>query len=131
MQDSLYHALPLVVLAQLDLASRDRRAARTHAAAARRIVERYPDVGVLEQRLAEVEAALELPRRDALRGSEPTAAELRVLSLLPTDLTRRQIAEQLQVSVSTVKTHTRRLYRRLDARTREEAVAIAQERGLL
>lgn len=129
--DSIYHALPLIVLAQLDLASRDRRAARTHAAAARRIVDRYPDVGVLEQRLAEVEGTLELPRRDALRGSEPTAAELRVLNLLPTELTRRQIAEQLHVSVSTVKTHTRRLYRRLDASTREEAVAIARERGLL
>ncbi|HMJ04546.1 MAG TPA: LuxR C-terminal-related transcriptional regulator [Conexibacter sp.] len=128
---SLYHALALVVRAQLDLSSRDRRAARAHATAARRIVDRYPDVGVLARRLASVEAALELTPRDALLDSAPTAAERRVLELLPTELTRRQIAAQLDLSVATVKSHAWRLYRRLGTTSRTEAVAIARERGLL
>jgi len=128
---SVYHALALVVAAQIALASRNRRAARRHAEAARRIVDRHRDVGVLAARLAEVEAAL---ARDADRGtreSEPTDAERRVLALLPSDLTRTEIAAALDLSVGTVKTHLWRLYRRLGAASREEAVARARERGLV
>lgn len=128
---ALYHALALVMHAQLDLATLDRRAARSRAQAARRIADRFPDVGVVAVRLAEVEDALDLPAHEAVSRSEPTAAERRVLELLPTDLTRRQIAAELHLSVSTVKSHTWRLYRRLGAETRAEAVSIAREQGLV
>jgi DNA-binding NarL/FixJ family response regulator len=97
-----------------------------------RIVNRYPDVGVLGERLAAVEEALRRRSDDALLGSKPTPAELRLLELLPTDLTLKEIASQhLYVSIHTVTSHARRLYRRLGARTREEAVVAARERGLL
>ncbi|WP_041730390.1 helix-turn-helix transcriptional regulator [Conexibacter woesei] len=128
---ALYHGLALVMHAQLDLSTLDRRAARSRAKAARRIVDRFRDVGVVAERLAAVEDALDLPTHEAVAGSEPTAAERRVLELLPTDLTRRQIAAELRLSVSTVKSHTWRLYRRLGVDTRADAVSIAREQGLV
>jgi LuxR family maltose regulon positive regulatory protein len=42
-------------------------------------------------------------------------SELRVLRYLPTNLTRREIAGELSVSLSTVDTHARRIYAKLGA----------------
>jgi LuxR family maltose regulon positive regulatory protein len=128
---SVYHAFTLVFEAQLELARHDRGRARGRAAAARAIVDRYPDVGTLAERLDAVEAALQRRNDDDLRGSDPTAAELRVLALLPSALTLEQIADELYVSAHTVKSHRRRLYRRLGATSRESAVMIAHARNLL
>jgi LuxR family maltose regulon positive regulatory protein len=129
---SVYRALVLVFQAQVDLAARDRRRARTRASAARRIIDRHPDVGTLADRLAAVEASLERRSAEALLGSKPTPAEMRVLELLASDLTLKAIAsDHLYVSLHTVTSHAQRLYRRLGARTRAEAVAAARDRGLL
>ena len=64
-------------------------------------------------------------------GSPPTASELSVLRLLSTDLTQRQIAHELFLSHNTVKSHSRSLYRKLGANTRDEAIRRALEVGLL
>jgi LuxR family transcriptional regulator, maltose regulon positive regulatory protein len=42
-------------------------------------------------------------------------SELRVLRYLPTNLTRREIAGELSVSLNTVDTHARRIYAKLGA----------------
>jgi LuxR family maltose regulon positive regulatory protein len=69
---------------------------------------------------------------DKHRSDEPpSAAELRVLRLFPTDLSYREIAAQLFVSHDTVRTHSRRVRNKLGASTRAEAVARARELGLL
>jgi DNA-binding CsgD family transcriptional regulator len=129
---ALNHALTLVVQAELELARHDRPDARRAASEARVIIDRYPDVGVLADRLSAVETALERRSGDALLGSQPTRAELRLLALLERDLTLKQIAtEHLYVSIHTVTSHAQRLYRRLGVRNRAEAVAAARERGLL
>jgi DNA-binding NarL/FixJ family response regulator len=60
-----------------------------------------------------------------------TARETAVLRLLPSDLSLRAIGASLFVSHNTVKTHTRTLYRKLAATTRDEAVIAAREAGLL
>ena len=60
-----------------------------------------------------------------------TAAELRVLRMLPTHLSFPAIAARLFVSTNTVKTHVRALYRKLDASSRSEAVSRATSAGLL
>lgn len=125
------HAFNLVFEAQLALTRRDRAHARECACEARAILDRYPDPGILAERLSAVEAVLERRADDELRGTAPTAAEQRVLDLLPTDLTLEQIAAQLYLSPHTVATHRRRLYRRLGATTRQQAVAAARQRGLL
>jgi LuxR family maltose regulon positive regulatory protein len=129
--NSVYHAFTLVFEAQLALTRRDRASARAGAAAARTIIDRYPDVGTLTDRLAHVEAALQQRSDDDLQDTKPSPAELRVLTMLPSELTMDQIAKQLYLSVHTVGAHRRRLYRRLGATSRQHAVTIARERGLL
>ena len=59
-----------------------------------------------------------------------TAAELRVLKLLPTN-TSRQIAAILYVSLSTVKTHLQSVYRKLGVTSRSEALERAVDLRLL
>ena len=49
-----------------------------------------------------------------------------MLRYLPTNLSGREIADQLYLSVHTVKTHQRHLYQKLAARTRTQAVQQAR-----
>jgi LuxR family maltose regulon positive regulatory protein len=69
-------------------------------------------------------------------GSTPlpeplTESELRVLRYLSTDLSTREIAGELYLSVHTIKTHVKHLYAKLDVHSRREAVRRARELGLL
>ena len=58
-------------------------------------------------------------------------SELRVLRYLPTHLSASEIANELSISTSTVKTHMRNVYTKLGAHRRGEAVALARTLGLL
>ncbi len=79
--------------------------------------------------------------RDPGRGGRSHAAtmpvgqlsrsELRVLRYLPTNLTRREIASELSVSLNTVDTHIRRIYTKLGTTDRTAAVERARELRLL
>jgi LuxR family maltose regulon positive regulatory protein len=60
-----------------------------------------------------------------------TDRELTVLAALPTMASNTEIAEDLVVSVNTVKAHLKSLYRKLDVPTRRAAVARGRELGLL
>jgi LuxR family transcriptional regulator, maltose regulon positive regulatory protein len=63
---------------------------------------------------------------------EPISAmEMRVLRFLPTNLKAAEIADELYLSVHTVKTHMRHLYTKLDVHGRGEAVQRARALGLL
>ena len=72
-------------------------------------------------------------RRTASRHAtgELSPAEQRVLRLLVTRLTQREIANELYVSLNTVKTHARVIYRKLDVGSRPAAVAAARELNLV
>ena len=90
-------------------------------------------------------AALLTDILDVLHGSSPAAqeqsslppteelspGELRVLRYLPTNLSRPQIAGELSVSPSTVSTHVRSIYVKLQVRDRSSAVQRARELRLL
>jgi LuxR family maltose regulon positive regulatory protein len=72
------------------------------------------------------------PPGEPMRPCEPlTQGETRVLRYLPSNLSAREIAHELYLSMNTVKTHQRHLYRKLDARTRTQAVERARALGLL
>jgi LuxR family maltose regulon positive regulatory protein len=81
-------------------------------------------------------AALE---RDAPSPAQPATGlpevlserELEVLQLIAAGKSNRRIAQELFVSVGTVKTHINHLYRKLDAHSRTQAVARARELKLL
>ena len=59
-----------------------------------------------------------------------TPAELRVLRLLPSHLSYRQIAGELIVSPNTVKTQIRSAYLKLGVSSRHEAVEFCREAGI-
>ncbi|MEJ7773044.1 MAG: LuxR C-terminal-related transcriptional regulator, partial [Geodermatophilaceae bacterium] len=64
--------------------------------------------------------------------SEPLSRrELEVLRLLDSELTGPEIARELYVTVNTLRTHTKRIFTKLDANTRAAAVQSARDRGLL
>jgi ATP/maltotriose-dependent transcriptional regulator MalT len=69
------------------------------------------------------------PRRKL--AGDLSERELAVLRLLPGDASLREIASALYLSLNTIKTHARSIYRKLGAASREEAVARGRELGLL
>ncbi|MCB0205383.1 MAG: hypothetical protein KDH89_11245, partial [Anaerolineae bacterium] len=56
-----------------------------------------------------------------------TQRECQVLEYLATDLTPNQIAEELCISISTLRTHTRNIYDKLSVHNRMEAAHRARE----
>ena len=81
--------------------------------------------------------AIRRPERGGLNqlammpAEELSRSELRVLRYLPTNLTRREIAGELSVSVHTVDSHIRRIYAKLGAADRTAAVQRGRELRLL
>jgi LuxR family maltose regulon positive regulatory protein len=131
------HALPYyAVQARLELT----RAyiALTDVAAARRVLGEVdellrwrPDLGTLPHQAGQLRSHLDHLRDDVIGTASLTAAELRVLPLLATHLTFREIGQRLYVSQHTVKTQAMSIYRKLGATSRGQAVERVQEIGLL
>ena len=71
------------------------------------------------------------PTRGPASAGPLTDSETRVLRYLPTHLTASEIAGELYVSVSTVKTHMSHLYAKLGSHRRADAVDRARALGLL
>jgi DNA-binding CsgD family transcriptional regulator len=66
-----------------------------------------------------------------LRELSITPRELEILDLIARGLSNREIAEKLFVSESTVKTHSSRLFDKLGAKRRTQAVQMGKELGLI
>jgi len=60
-----------------------------------------------------------------------TPRELEILGLIASGLSNREIAERLFVSENTVKTHSSRLFDKLGARRRTQAVQLGKTAGLI
>jgi LuxR family maltose regulon positive regulatory protein len=58
------------------------------------------------------------------------AQELKVLRYLGSRLTQREIAAELYISINTMKTHVKAIYRKLDVGTRREAIERGRQLGL-
>lgn len=68
---------------------------------------------------------------ERLRELSITKRELEILELIAQGMSNREIAEKLFVSENTVKTHSSRLFDKLSAKRRTQAVQIAKELGLI
>jgi LuxR family maltose regulon positive regulatory protein len=134
----LTYALPhLAVKVRLELARAhlslgDFPAAAELAAQIGTILDRRPGLGVLRDEWSELHVQLDAGRReDDGWESSLTPAELRLLPLLTTHLSFREIAEQLFVSRNTVKTQAISVYRKLGVSSRSEAIDRAVTLGLV
>jgi LuxR family maltose regulon positive regulatory protein len=100
---------------------------------ARAVLAGCDDAGLLPGRIETAELALRGrqsgPRRPI--AGDLSDRELAVVRLLPSDASLREIASSLYLSLNTVKTHSRSIYRKLGVSTRAEAVQRADELGLL
>ncbi len=68
---------------------------------------------------------------ERLRALAITPRELEILGLIAAGLSNREIAERLFVSENTVKTHSSRLFDKLGARRRTQAVQIGKAARLI
>ena len=64
-------------------------------------------------------------------GNTLTTRELKTLRLLATELSVEEIASEMTISASTVRTYAKRIYSKLDAHSRTEAVYRAKVLKLL
>ena len=85
----------------------------------------------ITRRLIEEFAALRTPVDSAPGLSELTPRELEVFRLLATGKTNREIAAELIVGETTIKTHVTRILMKLGVRDRVQAVVLAYETGLV
>jgi LuxR family transcriptional regulator, maltose regulon positive regulatory protein len=123
------HALLHLALARI--AAGDRDGALEALEEAERRVSDAPDPGpLLPRRLAEARSRLSAAPRRVEPGEELSERELEVLRLLATPMTQREIGDRLYVSLNTVKSHSKSIFRKLDVLGRPEAVARARELGL-
>jgi LuxR family maltose regulon positive regulatory protein len=118
-----------LVQAYLELA--DAAGARLILREVRDLLHVRPDLGNLAARADRLRDQLEAMGPGTVGATSLTTAELRLLPLLPTHLTFREIGERLHVSRHTIKTQAMSVYRKLGVSSRGEAIDRVQEVGLL
>jgi ATP/maltotriose-dependent transcriptional regulator MalT len=105
--------------------------ARALLAEAREEIEACVDPGILRGRLEEVSRTLTPAYRRVSPDSELTEREVDVLRLLAAGLPKREVARSLFLSYNTIHSHTKSIYRKLRAYTRQEALDRGRELGLV
>jgi LuxR family maltose regulon positive regulatory protein len=111
---------------------RDRDGARERLAEAEEILRVRPAVGVLAAHVATLQVEADtMPQTATGSNSGLTGAELRLLPLLSTHLSFREIGERLFVSRNTIKTQAISVYRKLGVSSRSDAISRADELGLV
>lgn len=102
---------------------------------ARSILDRCPDPGIAGRYLARAESRHKIsdaaPPPIAALVEQMTDREMAVLRYLPTTMSQRDIASELYVSLNTVKTHCRAIYRKLGVGDRKAAVQSARDLQIL
>ena len=134
----LTHAIPWLSgqvrleLTRAYVTLRDRDGAQEHLAEAEEILRVRPDLGVLGEQAAELQGEADaMPQTSTGSNSGLTGAELRLLPLLTTHLSFREIGERLFVSRNTIKTQAISVYRKLGVSSRSDAISRADELGLV
>jgi LuxR family maltose regulon positive regulatory protein len=134
----LTYALPvvsvqaLVELARAYLLLVEPSGARAVMEQARGILRQRPRLGTLADAVHRLDERVnQITEATPVGHSSLTAAELRMLPLLPTHLTYPEIGQRLFISRHTVKTHAASVYRKLGVSSRAEAVERIHALGLI
>jgi LuxR family transcriptional regulator, maltose regulon positive regulatory protein len=130
---TVQYAQAVVELAGVRRARGDTGGARAALDEARQLITNFADPGMLPALLERAERASGRPgsRRRPAATEALTDRELVVLRLLATTLSQPEIAQELYVSVNTVRTHIQGIYRKLGVASRREAIVAAREQELL
>lgn len=133
----LTYALPavsvqaLVEMARVYIALADPMAAKAVLQQTRDILQQRPRLGALAAAADQLKSHLrQMTLVSAVGVSSLTAAELRLLPLLPTYLSFEEIGERLNITRNTVKTQALSIYRKLGVSSRSEAVNRTSGLGL-
>jgi LuxR family maltose regulon positive regulatory protein len=121
----------LTHLVRLLVTCHDPAGARDCLEEARAALASAPDAAAVSAMVQAAERQLLAEGRARAVDEGLTDGELRVLRLLATTLTQREIGDELYLSLNTVKSHSRSIFRKLGASGREQAVDRARERGLI
>ncbi|HEX2373603.1 MAG TPA: LuxR C-terminal-related transcriptional regulator, partial [Actinomycetota bacterium] len=113
------------------LALTDATAARAMLREVDDLLSRRPQLGILRDQAAELRAQLDTMRSDTVGASSLTAAEVRLLRLLGTHYSFREIGGQLHLSQYTVKSQAMSIYRKFAVSSRSEAIRHARDLSLL
>ncbi|HEX4526431.1 MAG TPA: hypothetical protein VH108_06780 [Gaiellaceae bacterium] len=119
-------------LARTFVALRDIGLAKALLAEIDDILARRPGLGVLVEQTEALRASLAgMSMLDSGKGSNLTAAEMRLMPFLPTHLSFREIGDRLHLSRNTIKTQAISVYRKLGVSTRGDAIEEAVRLGLV
>jgi len=129
---AVHRAHTLLLLAAARQGQGDLAGAQTLRNRAHGLVEELVDPGMLPALLERTgRAPGPASRRRDTASASLTERELVVLRLLPTRLSTREMGRELHVSVNTVRSQVRSIYRKLGVMSRAEAVTQARQLGLL
>jgi LuxR family transcriptional regulator, maltose regulon positive regulatory protein len=137
LRPKLTYALPhLAVQVRLELARSylaltDVAAAKTAMWEVDNLLWQRPELGTLRDQAEELRARLGAMRQGPMGGSSLTPAEVRLLRLLGTHYSFREIGGQLYLSQHTVKSQAMSIYRKFGVSSRSEAIQCAADLGLL
>ena len=96
------------------------------------VLRRRPGLGSLVGEAEALRAQLSQEHGSVVLGASTlTTAELRLLPMLSTHLSFREIAAELFLSPNTVKSQAISIYRKLGVSSRSQAIARSRELGLL
>jgi LuxR family maltose regulon positive regulatory protein len=121
----------LLQLARVYMALTDPNGARAVLTQVHDILQQRPDLGVLSTEAAQLRANVDTMREMTVGASSLTTAELRLLPLLATHLSFRQIGQRLYLSQHTVKSQALSVYRTFGVSSRNEAIERAYGLGVL
>jgi LuxR family maltose regulon positive regulatory protein len=133
----LTYAMPCVAvqtrleLARAYLGLSDVAGARLILREVRDVLQVRPDLGNLPGQAHQLRDKVAAMGPGTVGASSLTTAELRLLPMLPTHLTFREMGERLNVSRHTVKTQAMSVYRKLGVSSRSEAIERVHQVGLL
>jgi LuxR family maltose regulon positive regulatory protein len=121
----------LLELARVHLGLTDAGGARILLREIQDILRQRPHLGLLPTQADQLQSQLDMLGETTASAARLTTAELRLLPLLSTHLTFREMGERLHVSPHTVKSQALSLYRKLGVSSRSQAIQRMQQTGLL